>query len=50
MIFESKIMRKISGPIRSDDDNWRIKTNQEINEVIKGQNITGFIKMQRLSG
>jgi hypothetical protein len=49
MIFERKIMRKIFGPARSDDGNWRIKTNQEINEVIKGQNIIGFIKMQRLS-
>jgi hypothetical protein len=42
-------MRKIFGPTRSDDGNWRIKTNQEINEIIKGQNIIGFIKMQRLS-
>jgi hypothetical protein len=49
MIFERKIMRKIFGPTRSDDGTWRIKTNQEINEVIKGQNVIGFIKMQRLS-
>jgi hypothetical protein len=49
MIFERKIMRKIFGPIRSDDGNCRIKTNQEINDIIKGQNIFGFIKMQRLS-
>jgi hypothetical protein len=49
MILERKIMRKIFGPTRSDDGNWRIKTNQGINEVIKGQNIIGFIKMQRLS-
>jgi hypothetical protein len=50
MIFERKIMRKIFGPTRSDVGNWRIKTNQEINDIIKGQNIIGFIKMQRLSG
>jgi hypothetical protein len=49
MIFERKIMRKIFGPTRSGDGNWRIKTNQEINEVIKAQSIIGFIKMQRLS-
>jgi hypothetical protein len=49
MLFERKIMRKIFGPTTSDDGNWRIKTNQEINELIKGQNIIGFIKMQRLS-
>jgi hypothetical protein len=31
------------------DGNWRIKTNQEVNELTKGQNIIGFIKTQRLS-
>jgi hypothetical protein len=46
MTFERKIMRKIFGPTRSDDGSWRIKTNQEINEIIKGQSIIGFIKMQ----
>jgi transposase len=42
-IFERNIMRKILGPTRSDDGYWRIKTNQEINDILKGQNITGFI-------
>ena len=42
-------MRKIFGPTRKDDGYWRIKTNQEINEILKGQNIIGFIKKQRLS-
>jgi hypothetical protein len=49
MIFERKIMRKIFGPTRSDDGYWRIKTNQEINNILKGQNIIGFIKKQRLN-
>jgi hypothetical protein len=48
MIFERKIMRKILGPIRLDDGRWRIKTNQEISDTLKGQNIIGFIKKQRL--
>jgi hypothetical protein len=39
MIFERKIMRKIFGPTRTDDGYWRIKTNQEINDLLKGQNI-----------
>ena len=29
-------MRKIFGPIRTDDGYWRIKTNQEINDILKG--------------
>ena len=33
MIFERKIMRKIFGPTRTDDGYWRIKTNQEINDI-----------------
>jgi len=49
MIFERKIMRKIFGPTRTADGYWRIKTNQEINYILKGQNIIGFIKKQRLN-
>jgi len=49
MIFGRKIMRKIFGPTRTDDGYWRIKTNQEINDIIKGQNIIGFIKKQKLN-
>ena len=49
MIFERKIVRKIFGPTRSDEGYWRIKTNQEINDIPKGRNIIGFIKKQRLN-
>jgi len=49
MIFERWIMRKIFGPTRTDDGYWRTITNQEINEILKGQNIIGFIKKQRLN-
>jgi len=46
-IFERRIMREIFGPTRTDDGYWRIKTNQEINEMLRGQNIIGIIKKQR---
>ena len=49
MIFKRKVIRKIYGPTRSEDGYWRIKTNQEINDILKGQNIIGFIKKQRLN-
>ena len=42
MTFERKIMRKIYGPTRTEDGYWRIKTDQEINDILKGQNIIGF--------
>jgi hypothetical protein len=49
MIFERKFMRKIFGPTRSEDGYWRIRTNQEMNDILKGQNIIWFIKKQRLN-
>jgi hypothetical protein len=49
MTFERKIMRKMCGPTRTDDDYWRIKTNQDINDILKGQNVIEFIKKQRLN-
>jgi len=42
-------MRKIFGPTRTNDGYWRIKTYQEINDILKGQNIIGFIKKQTLN-
>ena len=47
--FLPQIVRKIFDPTRTDDGYWRIKTNQEINEILKVQNIIGFIKKQRLN-
>jgi hypothetical protein len=39
----------IINPTRIADGQWRIKTNQEINDILKGQNTTAFIKKQRLN-
>jgi len=49
MTFERKIGRKIFGPTGTDDGYWRITASQEINDTLKGQNIIGFIKEQRLN-
>jgi len=46
MIFERKIMRKIFGLTKTADGYWRIKTDREINDTLKGQNIIGFIIKQ----
>ena len=48
MIFERKISKKLLGTTRTEDVYWRIKTNQEISDILKEQNIIGFIKKQRL--
>jgi len=42
-------VREIFGPTRTDAGNWRIKTNQEIDDILKGQNLMGVIKKQRLN-
>jgi hypothetical protein len=47
MTFKRKIMKKMYGSTRSEDGYWRIKTNQKINDMLKKQNIFGFIKKQR---
>jgi hypothetical protein len=44
MIFERMVMRKIFGRTRSDDGYWRIKSNQETSDILKGKNVIGFIK------
>jgi len=48
LIFARKIMRKIFDPTITDDGYWRIKTIQEINYTLKGQNMIGFIKKAKI--
>ena len=39
LVFERKILRRL----------WRIKTNEELDKLIKHKNVVNFIKAQRLS-
>ena len=48
-MFERKILRKIFGPTKEGNGNWRIKTNIELDELIKHRNIINYVKAQRLS-
>ncbi|XP_072397905.1 uncharacterized protein [Diabrotica undecimpunctata] len=47
-IFESKILRRIMGPIRMDNGKMRRRMNHELRDIIKGEDIVKFIKTQRL--
>jgi hypothetical protein len=46
--FERKILRKIFGPVQ-DRGGWRIRYNEELEELIKNEDIVRFIKACRIS-
>jgi hypothetical protein len=48
-VFERKILRKIFGTTKENNGIWRIKTNKELDELIKHHNIINYVKYQRLS-
>ena len=48
-VFERKILRKIFGPNKEFNSIWRIKTNKQLDELIKHWNIINDCKAQRLS-
>jgi len=35
LVFESRVLRKIYGPTLDNDGTWRIKTNEELEILIK---------------
>jgi hypothetical protein len=49
LVLERKILRKIFGPTKEDNGNWKIKTNKDLDELIKHRNIINCSKEQRLS-
>ena len=46
-VFGRKILRKIYGPVK-ENESWRIRRNDELEAIIKGENIVRFIKCQRI--
>jgi len=42
-LFERKILRKIYGPVK-ENELWRTRQNDELEAIIKGENIVRFIK------
>jgi hypothetical protein len=48
-VFEREILRKIFGPTKENNGNWIIKTNKELDELMKHRNIINCVKAQRLS-
>jgi hypothetical protein len=42
-------LRKIFGPTKEVNSIWKIKTNKELEELIKHRNIINYVKAQRSS-
>ena len=48
LIFERKIFRRIYGPIYENGE-WKSRTNRELEEMSKGENIVKWIKRQTIT-
>jgi hypothetical protein len=48
LVFERKIFRRIYGP-KYENGEWKTRTNEELEEMSKGENIVKWIKGQRIS-
>jgi hypothetical protein len=48
LIFERKILRGIFG-LTKENQSWRVKTNEELDNLIRHKNIVNHIKAQRLT-
>jgi len=48
LVFERRVLRKIYRPTLNNDGTWRLKTNKELEILIKKKYIVRFIKSQRL--
>ena len=44
MVFERKVLRNIFGPTKERGGTWRIKTNDELDKLIRHKNIINYIK------
>ena len=47
-VFENRILRRIFGPRRDENGEWRILHNQELNSLYRSPNIVRVIKSRRL--
>jgi hypothetical protein len=48
LVFERKILKRIFGPTK-ENQIWRVKTNEQLDKLIKHKNVIDHIKAQRLS-
>jgi hypothetical protein len=49
LVFERRILRWIFGPTQKANGEWTLKTNEELENIIRHENIVRCIKSKRLS-
>jgi hypothetical protein len=49
LVLERRILRRIFGPTHKADGEWRLKTNEKLENAIRYENIVRHIKSKRLS-
>jgi hypothetical protein len=49
LVFERKIFRRIYGP-KYENGEWKIRTNRELEEMSKGENIVKWIRDKGQAG
>jgi hypothetical protein len=47
--LNNPVLRKLFGTTEEDNGTWRIKTKNELGELIKHRNVINYFKAQRLS-
>jgi hypothetical protein len=47
-VFKWKVVRRICGPVR-EGERWRVRSNRELEEFLRGGDIVKFVKSQRLA-
>jgi hypothetical protein len=45
-VFERKVVRRIYGPV-TEGERWRIRSNRELEEILRGEDFVKFVKSQR---
>jgi hypothetical protein len=48
LVFERRILRRIFGPTQKADGEWRLKTNEELENAVRFENIVRHTKSKRL--
>ena len=48
MVFERKVLRRIFDPTKERDGTWKVKTNGELDELIRHKNIINDMKKLKI--